>query len=88
MAARNPTLKYLKKGLFYAVAVYTVQVSQNDTVTVPHFSSQENLKFAAAIDLSDGTEYACTFAALNVVTVTGAASNDDCVLYIYGRKVN
>lgn len=88
LAARNPTLKYQKKGLYYSMAVYTVQVSLNDTVTLPHFSTQENLKFAALIGLSDGAEIACTHAALNVVTVTGASTDDDVALYAYGRKVN
>jgi len=88
MAARQPVLKYQKKGLFYSIAVYTAQISLGDTVTLPHFSSQENLKFAALINLSTGAEITCTYAALNVVTVTGASTNVEAVLYAYGRKVN
>lgn len=86
MTSRSADLKKLIKGIYYAYAMYEVEVSQNDTITVDEFSTLENLKFAALIDMVDGTEIACTFTALNVITVSGASTHDSCVLYVFGRK--
>ena len=85
MVSRPPTLKKLIKGIYYGYAMYSVEVSLSDTITVSQFSALDNIKFAALIDMADGTEIACTFAALNVITVSGASTNDKCALFVLGR---
>jgi len=71
---------------YYHWHVYEVEVSQNDTVTLPEFSTTENLKVAVINKKSDGSAVTCTYAANNVVTVTGAGTDMACVLYAFGRK--
>lgn len=64
---------------------YEVEVSQNDTVTLDDFDSSAALNHALLWKKSDRTEVT-TSTALNVVTVTGAGTNMDCILYVVGVK--
>jgi len=71
---------------YYYWKVYEVEVSQNDTITLPEFSTTENLKFAALNRNDTGAIVTCTYADNNIVTVTGASTNLVCTLYAFGRK--
>jgi len=71
---------------YYYWKVYEVEVSQNDTVTLDEFSTTENLKVAVINQNGTGAVVTCTYAANNVVTVTGAGTNMACTLYAFGRK--
>jgi len=86
MVDRSEELKKLKKGLYYAWAVYHVEVSLNDTITLSEFDSSKNINEAWLVRFDTGAEVTCTHAALNVITVTGAATNLDCVLFVFGVK--
>ena len=72
---------------YYGWAVYEVTVSNGDTITVDDFSTSENLKMAVINRQDTGAEVTCTYAANNVVTVTGAGSNLECYLYVFGKRV-
>jgi len=64
---------------------YNVEVTQNDTITLEDFDTTVDLDHALLWKKSDRTEVT-TSKALNVVTVTGAGSNMDCILYAVGVK--
>jgi len=85
MVDRTETLKKLKDVKYYAWAVYTVQVSLNDTVTLSDFADDSALKKAVLMKESDGSEVTCSVAN-NVVTVTGSGTNMNCVLFAFGIK--
>ena len=63
--------------------VYEVEVSLNDTVTAPDYSSAVALDQALLIKKSDRSTITTT-KALNVVTVTGASLNEPCLLFVAG----
>jgi len=86
MADRNETVWKFKKGLVFAAEFGEVEVSNADTVTYSNFSATDNLLEAHLIKAVDGTEMTCTHAANNVITITGAGVNVDCVYVIYGYK--
>jgi hypothetical protein len=82
---RSETLKKIGDVKYYGWAVYEVQVSLNDTVTLDDFSSALNLAKGVLMKQSDGSEVTCSIAN-NVVTVTGAGTNIECVLFVYGVR--
>lgn len=86
MVARTPTETKLNTWQFYSDAVYSFTLTQNDTFTLTEFVDTENLKFVAVINKSTGAEITCTYAALNVVTVTGACTDAPCRVYAFGVK--
>jgi len=65
---------------------YEVEVSQNDTIILGDFDTTVALDHALLWKKSDRTEVTASIT-LNVVTVTGAGSNMDCILYAVGVKV-
>jgi hypothetical protein len=62
-----------------------VEVSQNDTVTIDSLHASKALLTGVLYKKSDGTEMTVT-KALNVLTVTGAGTNVDCICLAYGYK--
>ena len=64
---------------------YEVEVSQNDTVILDEFDTTVNLDHVLLWKKSDRTQVTAN-ATLNVVTVTGAGSHMDCILYAVGVK--
>jgi hypothetical protein len=86
MVSLTPTLRTQKEVKFYTWAVYeNVVVDQNDTITCPEFTDDVNLSKATLINNSSGAEITTTIL-LNVITVTGAATDADCTLFVYGRS--
>jgi hypothetical protein len=88
MVARNRTL--IKRGpnsrsIEKIVELSEVEVSQNDTITIDSLHASKTMLQAYLIKKTDGTELTTTDA-LNVITVTGAATNVDCLLLAYGYK--
>lgn len=86
MVARTPDESKLNEWHYFADAVYSYTLTQNDTFTLTEFVDTENLKFVAIINKLTGAEITCTFAANNVVTVTGACTNAVCRVYAFGVK--
>lgn len=86
MVTRQVENQDLDDVKYFADAKYTVTVSQNDTIPLPDFVDTENLKFAALINRSTGAQITCTYAAFNVVTVTGACTNQECTLFVFGVR--
>lgn len=86
MVDRPASLKKINKGLYYAYAMYEVEVTLNDTITLPEFDSSKNLNEAWLVRFDTGAEVTCTHVALNVITVTGASTDTDCVLFVFGVK--
>ncbi len=86
MVARTVSLQKISDVKYYGWAVYTVQVSQNDTVPLSDFDSSLELSKAVLMKESDGSEVSCT-KSLNVVTVTSSVTNMNCILFVYGVKV-
>jgi hypothetical protein len=85
MVDRTESMKKILDVKYYAYAVYEVQVSLNDTITLTDFDSSVALKKAVLMKMSDGTELTQSVA-LNVVTVTGTATNVDCILFAFGVR--
>jgi hypothetical protein len=85
MVSRTPTLIKRDKVVTYIRNMYKVEVTQNDTITLGEFDSSKNLKQAWLVKDSDGSEITCTFA-LNIVTVTGTATNETCTLFAFGEE--
>ena len=86
MVDRTETLKKIVDVKYYAGAMYEVEVSNADTITLDDFTTAENLKKAVLMKKSDGSEVTCTHAALNVITVTGSGTNMECILFAFGRR--
>lgn len=83
MVSRTPTMLRGDEVEYYGWNVYQVQVSKDDVVTLPEFKSSVTLSKAVLISEVNGAEITCT-AALNVITVTGTATNVDCILFAFG----
>lgn len=88
MVDRSANLKKIADVKFYAYAVYDqVIVSIGDTITPGEFSDEEDLKKVVLMKNSDGSEITVT-KLLNVVTVgAGAGTDDECTLFVFGRRV-
>lgn len=85
MTNLSPSLK-LKDIKYYAAGVdEAIEVSQNDTITCGDFVDTENLKKAVLMKNSDGSEVTATVAN-NVITVTGAVTDQECTLFVFGRR--
>jgi len=85
MVDRSASLKKIADVKYYASALFEATVSIGDTITPGEFDTTVNLKKAVIIKNSDGTEIACTVL-LNVITVTGAATDEECTLFVFGRR--
>ncbi len=87
MADRARTVWKLKKGIPYVAEFGEVEVSQNDTFTLGSFDSAQNPLFVSVRKQVGGGEMACTYVTNNnVVTISGAGSNVDCIYLAYGYK--
>jgi len=79
-ATKQKNIKY------YIWAVYeNVVVDMNDTITCNEFTDDVALSESLLVNNSTGAVIATT-EALNVVTVSGAATDADCTLFVYGRS--
>jgi hypothetical protein len=86
MVNLNPSGR-IKDIKYYASQVFEDQVvDQNDTITCSEFLSTVNLAQALLVDNSNGSEIATTILN-NVVTVSGAATDAECTLFVFGRRV-
>jgi hypothetical protein len=75
-----------KEIKYYIWVVYdNVVVDQNDTVTCYEFTDDVALSESLLINNASGAVITTT-EALNVVTVTGAATDADCTLFVFGRR--
>jgi hypothetical protein len=85
MVDRSETTKKVIDVEYFKYAVYEVEVSTSDTVTLADFTSSTALLQAVLVKMSDGSALTCSISN-NVVTVTGTATNLLCVLFAFGRK--
>ena len=85
MVDRSASLKKIADVKYYASALFEVVVSIGDTITPSEFDTTVNLNKAVIMKNSDGTEVTCTIL-LNVITVTGAATDEECTLFVFGRR--
>lgn len=87
MVQRNRTPWKLKRGIYEAVEMGEVEVSQNDTVMFDCLSDAENPYNAVFWKMTDGSEITNTHAAGdNEVTITGAGTDVQCLYMVYGVK--
>ena len=87
MANRNRTPRKTIIGIYEAVEFGYTIVSNADTVTIGSLYATANPYSVTLIKKSDGSAMTCTYAAgTNVVTITGAGTNVDCIYMAYGRK--
>lgn len=86
MVSRDSDQQQINTLQYFADATYTFTLTLNDTFTLADFVDTENLKFVAIIKLLDGAEVTCTYAANNVVTVTGAGTDMICRVYAFGVR--
>jgi hypothetical protein len=87
MASRSRQPRKTIIGIYEAVEFGYVVVSNADTVTISSLYATANPYSVTLIKKSDGAAMTCTYAAnTNVVTVTGAGTNVDCIYMAYGRK--
>ena len=85
MVDRSASLKKIADVKYYASALFEVTVSIGDTITLGEFDTSVNLNKAVIMKNSDGSEITCTVL-LNVITVTGAATDEECTLFVFGRR--
>jgi hypothetical protein len=87
MADRQPTTSQGKSGLEKRKEWGEITVSNADTFTPGGFKATVSPLNAVFWKKSDGSEITNTHAAgTNVITVTGAGSNVDCVYMVWGYK--
>ena len=87
MVSLTPTLKTQKEVKFYTWAVYeNLVVDKNDTIPCAEFTDDVNLSQAILVNNSSGAKIATDTILLNVITVTGDATDADCTLFVYGRR--
>ena len=86
MADRNEIVKRAYGKLYFRAEFGEVTVSNADTFTLSNFSNTVNLSNVFLMKKVDGTEMTNTHAANNVVTISGAGTNIDCIYMAYGVK--
>jgi hypothetical protein len=87
MANRSRTPRKTIIGIYEAVEFGYTIVSNADTVTIGSLYATANPYSVTLIKKSDGATMTCTYAAgTNIVTITGAGTNIDCIYMAYGRK--
>lgn len=88
MVDRSRTVWKLKRGIYEAAEWGETEVSQNDTITFDCLTTIANPYNVVFWKKSDGTEMTNTHAAgTNIVTITGAGTNIQCLYMVYGIKV-
>jgi hypothetical protein len=85
-------VSYSPSGKIKDIKYYAWQVFENlgpinlaDTITCSEFTDDANLSHSLLINNSTGAEIATTIL-LNVVTVSGASTNTECTLFVFGRR--
>jgi len=85
MVARTPTTIKSSEGFVHRWEVFEAEVSLNDTITFPDFLDSTVLLQGMIHRKDTGATITSTLA-LNVLTVTGAATNAKVFGYLYGVK--
>ena len=87
MVAHTPSASKVQDVKVYGWAVYEnlYPVDLNDTIVCSEFVDTVALSQAFLVNSATGAEIVCTVA-LNVVTVTGAAVDVECTLFVFGRR--
>lgn len=85
MTSRSPLSFNSKNGILHRREWGEVQVSTSDTITLAGFVNNQAILHATVIKKTDGSELTNTIAN-NVITVTGTATNIDCLYFAYGYK--
>ena len=87
MASRGRTPKKTIRGIYESVEFGEVTVSNADTVTIGSLYASANPYNVVLWKKTDGSEMTNTHAAgTNVVTISGAGTNVDCLYMAYGRR--
>jgi hypothetical protein len=78
---------HVKDVRYYGFADYTVIFSQNDTFDAPDFATTTNPSFAVVINNATGAQITCTYVGgTNRITVTGACTDAECTVWVYGVR--
>ena len=89
MVSYTPSASKLEDIKYFGYAVYRYPeldlLDQNDTVTCSEFTDDVDLSQSLLVNNASGAEVTTTIA-LNVVTVTGAATDLNCTLFVFGRR--
>jgi len=85
MVDRPRTIYNSKNGIYQRREWGEIEVSQNDTITLPEYDDATTLWMFSLYKLSDGSAVTST-KALNVATVTAAVTNTKCLYIAYGVK--
>lgn len=85
MVARTPTGLKNDEITYRMWGVYSAEVSQSDTIELTDFDSSKDLDNIFIVKQTDGTELTGTIA-LNVITITGSATNVDVIIFAVGVK--
>lgn len=87
MASRGRIPKKTIRGIYESVEFGEVTVSNADTVTIGSLYASANPYNVVLWKKTDGAEMTNTHAAgTNVVTISGAGTNVDCLYMAYGRR--
>ena len=87
MVVRTAIDSHAKDVRYYGFADYTVIFSQNDTFVASDFVDTANPSFAVVINNATGAQIACTYATGdNVITVTGACTDAECTVWVFGVR--
>lgn len=85
-------VSYTPSGKIKDVRFYAWEVIENlgpinlgDTITCPNFSDDVDLSHSLLVNNSSGAEIATTIL-LNVITVSGASTDTECTLFVFGRR--
>ena len=86
-------VSYTPSGTIKDIKYYAWQVIENlapinlaDTISCSEFTDDIDLTQALLVNNSTGVEIATTIL-LNVVTVSGASTDTECTLFIFGRRI-
>jgi hypothetical protein len=87
LVLKEASESHIKDVKYYGFADYTVIFSQNDTFAAPDFVTTANPSFVVVINNATGAQITCTYVAgTNVITVTGACTDAECTVWVYGVR--
>jgi hypothetical protein len=86
MVSRTSSLVKRSEVKVYIASIYEAEMSQSDTVTLDEYTTTEDLKYAAIVNKVSGASISSSVA-LNVVTMLGAGTNVQVILFVYGKPV-
>ena len=88
MADRSYNTLKTKRGIEKTYVFGETTVTNADTITLNELHATKSPLEVYIIKKSDGTEMTCTHAAgTNVVTISGASTNIDCLFMAWGYNV-